>query len=320
MKLSQLPTLLKEAFSDWMEDRAPMLGAALAYYTIFSLGPLLVVVISIAGFVLGDAAASGQIFTSIRDVLGDDGARTVEGMIASASEPGAGITATVIGIVTLILGAIGIFGQLKTALNIVWEVPQKKGGGIFGFVRQNLLSFGMVLACAFLLLVSLVVNAVLSTLGRFISNTLPGGPLLWQGVNYVVGLGIITLLFALIFKFLPDVSIPWKDVWLGAFVTAILFVLGQIGLGIYLSLANVGSAFGAAGSLVVILVWIYYSAQLVFLGAEITQVYSQSHGSRRGKGLAGGAAGRKSHAPAPGYAPPEDSTQQTPRRSPWFAH
>ena len=305
MKLKELPTLLKAAFSDWTEDRAPMLGAALAYYTIFSMGPLLVVVISIAGFVLGDAAASGQISSSIRDVLGEEGARTVEGMIASASAPGAGIIATVIGIVTLLLGAMGIFGQLKTALNIIWEAPVKKGGGILGVLRQNLLSFGMVIACGFLLLASLVVNAVLASLGKFINDVLPGGPLLWQIVNYVIGLGVITLLFALIFKFLPDVSIAWSDVWLGAFITALLFMLGQIVLGIYFSIANVGSAFGAAGSLVIILVWIYYSAQLAFLGAEITQVYANTHGSHS--------------AEATGDKKERSASARALRSSPWFS-
>ena len=271
--------LLKGAFKSWTEDKASRLGAALAYYTIFSIGPLLVVIIAIAGFVFGQSASQGQIVGSIKSVVGDDGARMIQAMVKSASNPTAGIIATVIGGVTLLLGAAGIFGQLKDALNTIWDVKAKAGGGIMSTIKRNFLSFGMLLGTGFLLLVSLVINAALSAVSKFVENTIPGGPLLWQIVNYVVTLGVITLLFAMIYKVLPDADIPWNNVWIGAVATALLFVLGQVVLGIYFSLSNPGSAFGAAGSLVLILVWIYYSAQILFFGAEITDVYSKKHGS-----------------------------------------
>jgi len=263
--------LLKEAFKDWGEDKASRLWAALAYYTIFSIGPLLVVVIAIAGFVFGDEAASGQIVGTIGGVVGESGALMVEEMVKSANKPGAGIIASTIGFATLLLGAAGLFGQLKDALNTIWEVKPRPGLGIIGALKKNVLSFGMVVGTGFLLLASLVVNAAIAALGDFLVDKLPGGPLLWQIVNYVISLAVVTLLFALIFKVLPDVNIPWGIVWVGAAITALLFVVGQVALGFYFGISDPGSAFGAAGSLVLILVWIYYSAQILFFGAEITQ-------------------------------------------------
>ena len=263
--------LLKQAFKDWGEDKASRLGAALAYYTIFSIGPLLVVVIAIAGFVFGAEAASGQIVGTIGGVVGESGATMIQEMVKSANKPGAGTIASVIGLVTLLLGAAGLFGQLKDALNTIWEVKPKPGLGIMGMLKKNVLSFGMVVGTGFLLLASLVVNAALAALGDFLVDKLPGGPLLWQIVNYAISFAVVTLLFALIFKVLPDVNIPWGIVWVGAAVTALLFVVGQVALGFYFGISDPGSAFGAAGSLVIILVWIYYSAQILFFGAEITQ-------------------------------------------------
>ena len=279
MKDRSVLGLVKETFQDWTQDKASRLGAALAYYAIFSIGPMLVVVIAIAGFVFGDAAAGGQISGTLGGVLGSDNAKFVEALVKSASHPAAGTIASIIGTGTLLLGAMGIFGQLKDALNTIWEVEPVPGGGLMAALTKNFLSFGMLLGVGFLLLVSLVVNALLSTLGPFLSNALPGGALLWNAVNYVITLAIISLMFALIFKFVPDIRVGWKDVLIGGFVTALLFLLGQIALGIYLSLGNVGSAFGAAASLVVVLVWIYYSAQILFLGAEFAQVYANSYGS-----------------------------------------
>ncbi len=271
--------LVKETFQDWTQDKASRLGAALAYYAIFSIGPMLVVVIAIAGRIFGQAAAEGQITSTLSRVLTSDTARFVEALVKSASQPAEGTIASIVGTGTLLLSAMGIFGQLKDALNTIWEVEPVPGGGIMAALTKNFLSFGMLLGVGFLLLVSLVINAILSTLGPFLSDTLPGGALLWNAVNYVITLAIISLMFALIFKFVPDIRVGWKEVLVGGAVTATLFLLGQIALGIYLSLGNVGSAFGAAASLVVVLVWIYYSAQILFLGAEFTQVYANRYGS-----------------------------------------
>ncbi len=273
--------LVKDAFKDFGEDKAERLGAALAYYTIFSLGPLLVVLIAISGLVFGQAAAEGQVVDRIQGFLGADGAKTIQDMIKSASAPTAGIIATVIGSITLLLGALGILNQLKGALNTIWEVEPKKGGSFLGNLKDTLLSFLMVGAAGFLLLLSLIANSVLANMSGYLSDKLPFGPLFWQLVNYAITLLVVTPVFAAIFKFLPDVKVKWKDVWFGAFVTAFLFMVGQVGIGLYMSIAKVGTAFGAASSLVVILVWIYFSAQILFFGAELTQVYSAKYGSRR---------------------------------------
>ncbi len=270
--------LIKATFKDWTEDKASRLGAALAYYAIFSIGPILVVTIAIAGWFFGDAASQGQVTSSLRGVLGEDSAKLIEGMLKSASSTGSGIIAGIIGLVTLLLGAMGIFGQLKDALNTIWEVEPAEGGGIMGAVKKNGLSFIMVLGAGLLLLASMLVNTLLAALGPFISQHIPGGALLWNIVNYVVTLALISVVFAAIFKFLPDARIDWKDALIGGAVTSLLFFLGQFALGLYFGFAKPGSAFGAAASLVIILVWIYYSAQILFLGAEFTQVYAGRYG------------------------------------------
>lgn len=283
MDWKRLFNLLKHVFKEWGDDRAPVLGAALAYYTIFSIGPLLIAVIGIAGLVLGPDAASGQIADTLKGFLGDDGAKTVQSIIAGASKPTDGIIATIIGSLGVVFGAMAIFGQLKNALNVVWDAPKKKGGGIADTIFANIAMFALVIASGLVLLLSLAANAVIATIQDIAGPILPGGPIVWQILNYAVSLGLITLTFAIIFRTLPDVSIAWKDVWLGSFITSLLFVVGQILIGIYLSISNVGSAFGAAGSLVVILVWVYFSAQITFLGAEITQVYANMYGSHVGQ-------------------------------------
>ncbi|HEX8230373.1 MAG TPA: YihY/virulence factor BrkB family protein [Chloroflexia bacterium] len=326
MKNNSLLGLVKETFQDWAQDKASRLGAALAYYAIFSIGPMLVVVVAIAGFVFGEAAASGQIQGTLGQVLGPTNAEFVEALVQSASQPTAGTIASVIGTGTLLLGAMGIFNQLKDALNTIWEVEPAPGGGIMAALTKNFLSFGMLLGVGFLLLVSLVINALLSTLGPFLSESLPGGALLWNAVNYVVTLAVISVMFALIFKFVPDIEVGWKEVLIGGAVTALLFLLGQIALGIYLSLGNVGSAFGAAASLVVVLVWIYYSAQILFLGAEFTQVYANRYGSgmspaRHARFLteeARAQQGIKSKQPRKEAQRQEDQATPGLKTSPWF--
>ncbi|MDQ6693282.1 MAG: YihY/virulence factor BrkB family protein [Chloroflexota bacterium] len=277
--MSAAVDLAKSTFTEWGRDKAPRLGAALAYYAIFSIGPILVVVLAIAGRVFGSAAAQGQIVGSIQPVLGADSAKMIEAMVKNASHPATTLIASIVGPITLLAGAAAIFGQLKDALNTIWEVKPKQGGGIVDALKRNLLQFAMVLGAGLLLLASLVVNAVLSTLGPFLSDNLPGGAIVWQIVNYLVTLAVIAFMFAMVFKFVPDARMGWKEVLVGGAITSVLFVLGQVLLGIYLSLGNVGSAFGAAASLVVILVWIYYSAQILLLGAEFTQAYAARYGN-----------------------------------------
>jgi membrane protein len=271
--------LFKQAFSEFGEDKAQRLGAALAYYTIFSLAPLLLIAIAIAGLVFGREAAQGEIFGQLSGVLGQQAAEAVQEMVKSANKPKSGTIATIIGIVTLLFGAAGVFGQLKDALNTIWNVEPKKSGGIMTMIKDRFLSFAMVFGTGFLLLVSLVLDSAVAAAGHFLGNRLPGGEVLWQGVQIVLSLAVVTLLFALIFRFLPDIHPTWRDVWFGAVFTAVLFVLGKFGLGIYFGKSAVGSSYGAAGSLVLLLLWVYYSAQILFFGAEFTQVYARKHGS-----------------------------------------
>ena len=268
-------SLFKETFTEFNEDKAPRLGAALAYYTIFSLAPLLLIATAIAGMVFGREAAQGQIFAQLRGVLGPQAAAAVQEMVKGAAKPASGAIATVVGIVTLLFGAAGVFGQLKDALNTIWNVEPKKAGGFMTMLKDRFLSFAMVLGTGFLLLVSLVIDSGVAAAGHFLGNRLPGGEALWQSIQLVLSLAVVTVLFALIFRFLPDVHPAWRDVWFGAIFTAVLFVIGKFALGLYLGKSAVGSSYGAAGSLVVLLLWVYYSAQVLFFGAELTQVYAR---------------------------------------------
>jgi len=272
--------LLVEAYRDWKEDKAARLAAALSFYTALSIAPLLVIVIAIAGLGFGQEAARGQIMDELQGVLGAESARTVNSMIEGANKPRSGIVATVFGVAVLLFGASGVFAELQGALNSIWEVKPKPGRGFWAVVRERFLSFAMVVVLAFLLLVALVVNSVLSLLGNWMAGALPGGAALWQGVTLFVSLGIATLTFVLIFKFLPDVKIAWRDVWIGGFVTALLFTLGKFAISLYMGRAGVASTYGAAGSVMVLLLWVYYSSQILFFGAEITQVYARMYGSR----------------------------------------
>lgn len=281
MNFKVLLDVVKETFKDFGEDKVPRLAAALAYFTIFSIGPLLLIAVSIAGWLFGNVdEVRNQILGTIGGLVGAEGQKTIAGAMENANKGSGNVIAASIGIVTLLMGASGVFGQLKDALNTIWEVKPKEGQGILGMLRERFLSFSMVLGTGFLLLVSLVVSAGIAALGAFLKSVLPGGDLVSQIVNIIITLGIITLMFCLLFKFLPDVQVAWKDVWVGAFITAILFTVGQIALGLYLGSGSVGTAFGAAGSIVIILVWIYYSALIFFIGAELTQVYARRFGSR----------------------------------------
>ena len=277
--------MLAEAFLGFRRDNAPRLGAALAYYTLFSMAPLLIVAIALAGMIFGQEAAQGQIVGQLRDLLGDAGARALEDMIENSRKPSAGILATTTALFTLFLGATGVFGELKGALNIIWNVPEdRQSEGILhigvGLIRDRLLSFAMVLAVGFLLLVSLVVSAVAGAAGGVLARLWPDSGSALQIVNNVSSLVVITALFALIFKFLPDTRIAWGDVWMGAALTSILFTAGKYVLGLYLGRSSVASVYGAAGSVIVLIVWVYYAAQIFFFGAELTQAYARRHGSR----------------------------------------
>lgn len=274
--------LFKQAASEWSDDNAPTYAASLSYYTLFSVAPMLVIAVSVAGMVFGEEAARGQIQAQLQGLVGSSGAEVIGQMMISASKPSSGILATALGVIVLAFGATGVFVQLQDALNHIWNVKPPPRNGVIAFLRTRFLSFAMVLAIGFLLLVSLVVSAVLAAVGAWFEHLLPGWTVLWQVLNFSVSFGVITVLFAMMYKVLPDTSVAWKDVWLGAAVTSLLFTLGKLGIGLYLGHSAVASSYGAAGSLAVVLVWVYYSAQILFLGAEFTQVYARSHGSRIG--------------------------------------
>ncbi len=274
--------LFKQTFKEFGEDKAPRLGAALAYYTVFSIAPLLLIAIAIAGFVFGEEAAHKEISGQLGGLLGREGAKSIEEMIKSAAKPKTGMLATIVGIITLFFGASGVFMQLKDALNTIWNVAEKKAGGILGFIKQRFLSLAMVCGIGFLLLVSLIFDAMISAMGGYLNQRFPGGEALLQTLQMVISFVLVTLLFAAIFRFLPDTHPTWHDVWFGALFTAVLFVLGKFGLSLYLGKASIGSSYGAAGSLVILLVWVYWSAQILFFGAEFTQVYARTHGSMAG--------------------------------------
>jgi len=273
-------TLFRQAADGWMEDRAPRLGAAISYYTVFSLAPLLLITIAVAGFVVGGDTARNGVIDAMGGLIGQDGGKAIEGMIDNAAKhKGDGILATMVGVLMLMVGASGVFIELQDSLNTVWGVEAKPEQGIRGFIRHRIFSFAMVLGIGFLLLVSLVITAVLSAMGEWMSSSLPGGATLWQIVNMVVSLGVTALLFAMIFKLVPDVRLTWRDVAVGACVTAVLFAVGKLLIGLYLGKSSTASVFGAAGSLAILFVWIYYSAQIVLFGAEFTQVWANTYGS-----------------------------------------
>lgn len=280
MKFKRVKEMLTQTVHDWSEDKASRLAASLAYYTLLSLAPLLVVVLSIAGLVLGEEAARGQISGQLVGVVGPQAGQAIEGILANAKAPHAGILGTIVGVIVLLFGASGVFGELQEALDTIWEVAPKPGRGIMGVIKSRFLSFTMVLGVAFLLLVSLVLSTALSAIGDRMGDALPGGTAVWSIVHFVVSFGVTALLFALMFKVIPDVKIGWRDVWVGAVFTALLFTIGRALLGLYLGRSSVASPYGAAGSLVVLVVWVYYSAQILFFGAELTQVFARTFGTK----------------------------------------
>ncbi len=275
-------SLVKQSAEAWIDDYAPSMGAALSYYMVFSLAPLLLIVVSIAGLVFGEEAARGEIFGQLRSFMGAQSASAVEGMLKSLNKPAEGITSAVIGVAVLLIGATTVFGELQDALDRIWRAPARdKSGGIWGLLRTRLLSFGMILGIAFLLMVSLVLGAVISALGKWWGDMFGGWEILAQVVNLAIGFALTTAVFAMIYKLMPRVRVQWHDVWLGALVTAVLFTVGKFLIGLYIGKSGVASGFGAAGSLIVVFVWVYYSAQIFLMGAEFTWIYARMFGSRR---------------------------------------
>jgi membrane protein len=282
MTLKDLWILLKESWNAWSTDKAPRLGAALAYYTLFSLAPLLVIVIAVAALIFGQDAAQGKIVAEIQGLVGEESARAIQTMIDQARTPATGIVATILSLITLLLGATGVVGELKDTLNTIWHVQPAPEMGLLRTLKTRLASLAFVLGLGFLLLVSLVISAVLSALSGFFNNLFSSPWLLYalQVVNFVVSLGVITVLFAMLYRFLPDTEIPWRDVWIGAGMTALLFVISKFLIGLYLGRSSIASAYGTAGSLVLILVWVYYASLVLLFGAEFTAVYAHRYGSR----------------------------------------
>jgi membrane protein len=280
MQRKSIWQFLKTTINEWVEAEPFQLAAALSYYTLFSLAPLLLIAIGVAGLVFGREAAQNQIVETLQGMIGQDSAKAVQEMIQASSEkPKTGMLSTIIGFVALLFGAGGVVGQLQTSLNRMWEVTPKPGQGISGFLRQRFFSFAMVLAIGFLLLVSLVVTAVLSSFTAMLSSFLGDATFVAHAIDILVSFGFVTLLFALIYKYVPDVEIQWRDVWVGAALTSILFTMGKYLIGLYIGTSGVSSTFGAAGSLITILVWVYYSSLIFFLGAEFTRVYATQYGS-----------------------------------------
>ena len=275
--------LVTESVTAWMADHAPSMGAALSYYTLFSIAPLLVIAIAVAGLIFGREAAQGHVLTQLRGLLGADGALAVESLLQSASDPERSGTAAIIGIATLLIGATTVFAELQSALDRIWRAPAiTSAKGLWRFARARVLSFGMVLGLGFLLLVSLLVSAALSALGNWWNPLFGSWERTAQALNVGFGLVLVTLIFAFIYKLLPRADIGWRDVWVGAAITSLLFAVGKMLIGMYLARVGTASAFGAAGSLAVLLVWVYYSGQIFLLGAEFTWVYAHREGTRVG--------------------------------------
>ena len=269
--------LLIQAVKSWSNDYAPSMGAAISYYTVFSLAPLLVIVIAVAGAVFGREAVQGLISAQIAGIVGPQGAKMVEGLIAAASDTNKGLIAGLISVVVLVVGATTVFNELQSALDRIWKVPETaKPSGVWGLLRERLLSFGLVLGVAFLLMVSLVVSAGLAALGGIAGGMMPGWDVLLYIINLFISLSLFTLLFALIYRFMPSTVVAWRDVWIGAFVTAVLFEVGKILISLYIGKSGMSESFQAAGALVVLLAWVYYASQIFLLGAEFTKAYADA--------------------------------------------
>jgi membrane protein len=310
-------TLVRSAVAAWIADYAPSMGAALSYYTVFSLAPLLLIVVSVAGLVFGEEAVRGELFTQMQALMGSDAAKAVQSLLASVSKPTHGVVGTAVGVALLLFGATTVFAELQDALDRIWRAPARaKASGLWALLRARLLSFGMILGLAFLLMVSLVLGAVISALGKWWGPLFSGWEVLAQAINVLVGFALTTAVFAMIYKLMPRVSVRWHDVWLGAVVTALLFTVGKFLIGLYIGKSGVASGFGAAGSLVIVFVWVYYSAQIFLVGAEFTWVYARTLGSMRSlEGVAEVAEKVAEAEPAPTPSGPADARPPTRRGS-----
>ncbi len=278
MKTKSWISLAKETYGQWSAHQAPRLGASVAFYSVLSFAPLLLLATAVIALVFDARSANGALVDEARQLMGDQGAQTVESLLKNAQKPSSGIFASVVAFLTLLFGASGVFGELRDALNLIWDAKPKDAGGFMGLIRQRIFSFGMVLSVGFLLLTSLMLSAALAYVGHSFGQILPVPPIVLQTLNFVLSFAVVTALFALMFKYVPAVKIPWRDVLIGAIATALLFTIGKFLLGLYLGKASVGSTYGAAGSLVAVIVWIYYSAQIFFFGAEFTHVYAKDQG------------------------------------------
>lgn len=282
MSPKQVWRMIKTAFREWNEDKASRLAAALAYFTLFSLAPLLILVIAIAGIFFDTASVRQEIMGQVQSLVGGSGAEFVRTVLDNANRPGgnSGWIASIISIVLLVVGATGVLNQLQMSLNTIWNVEARPDIGFMNIIRKRLLSLGMVIVIGFLLLVSLILSSLIAGFSDYLNTLTPGLDTIIQIVNFVISFGITTLLFAMIFKYLPDVIIAWGDVWFGAAATAILFSIGKVLIGLYLGNSSFSSSYGAAGSVIVLLVWVFFSAQILFFGAELTQVYGRRFGSK----------------------------------------
>ena len=283
--LKDIFLMARDAAVAWNADGAASMGAAIAYYTIFSIAPLLIISMAIAGVFFGSDAAQGHVYAQAQGFVGKEGAAALQGLVRSASQPAEGIFATLVSLAVMAFGATGVFAELQGAMDKIWQAPAAKtDSGWWYMIRRRILTFGMVLGVAFLLLVSLMVSAFISALETLWSPLISGSEIILQTVNFVVSLAVITSLFALIFKMLPRVSVAWSDVLIGAAATALLFNIGKFLIGLYIGKSGVSSGYGAAGTLIVLLLWVYYSAQIFLLGAEFTWVYARRFGSKAGEG------------------------------------
>ena len=278
----------------WTDANASAMGAAVAFYTIFAIAPLFILVLALAGVVFGHAAAQGQLFEEIQKLIGKSGSQSVQSLLIAASQPKASLLATIVGFATLYIGANSVFVQLQQALNAIWNI-RLKSSGIRRFFKYRFLSFLALLGIGFILLVSLIISAALDAVGKWMSGIVPAHFFIWKTIDFAASLGIITLLFAMIFKMLPDVRIAWRDVWIGSLITALLFTVGKILLGVYLGRSSLSSAYGALGSFVVVLLWVYYSAQILLLGAAFVRVYADRYGSHSRPGADAEFVNNRSH-------------------------
>jgi membrane protein len=290
MTFRQWAALWRTAADSWVADRAATMGAAIAYYTCFSLAPMLILVIAVAGLAFGETAAEGALFGQLADLVGADSAAALQAMLRSASGPQSGIIATIIGSATLLIAATAVFAELQASLNVVWKAKAPTGFGLWYLVKSRLLSLSLIVAIGFLMLVSLVASAVLAAFSDYLDRKMPGLPIILRIVHLTMSFGFTTVFFAMMFKILPDTFVAWRDVWFGAAATALLFTLGKYLISLYIGSSKVASAYGAAGALVIVLVWVYYSAQILLFGAEFAKACCDARLRRREARLAAAAA------------------------------